>query len=76
MLNWRLSFAVVIVLMLSAKFHAGLPDPTREFQLQANSAEFWNPLIMERSCLRSHLDLVLLRVRCGTLRVSSMSATK
>src|SRR6266576_5780322 len=41
-LNWRLSFAVVIVLMLAAKFHAGVPDPPREFQLQANSAEFCN----------------------------------
>jgi gluconolactonase len=41
-MNWRLSFAVVLVLSLSAKFHAGVAHPTREFQLQANSAEFWS----------------------------------
>src|SRR6266404_9168729 len=41
-MNWRLSFAVVLVLLLSAKFHAGVADPARQFQLQANSAGFWS----------------------------------
>jgi len=40
-MNWRLSFAV-LVLLLSAQCHAGATDPKREFQLQANSAEFWS----------------------------------
>jgi len=40
-MNWRFSLAVVIALSLTTKFYAGMPDHNREFQLQANSADFW-----------------------------------
>ncbi len=40
-MNCRLSFAV-LVLLLSAQCRAEATDPKGEFQLQANSAEFWS----------------------------------
>jgi len=45
------------------KVHAGLPDPNRELQLPSGFCRILRAsLIGGRSCLRSHLDLVVLRL--------------